>query len=245
MKVTVIGTSCTWFKRKNTSYIIDDDIIFDVPEGAYKDIIKLIDIFKTKCVIISHLHTDHCLNLHVIATRHMRENHGRTERLRIYAPEGALDKMVEMNRIFYGAADVVTKECYNERVEFIDLKDGMTFKEGEYTISVYKMDHGKPESFGFKFTDKNGLSVGFSGDTKVCENLHKMLEKLDYAFVEMSTVKPHATHISTDEFVELSKKYKKTKMFPVHTSDEAQNFAVNKGLNYLNDGQVVEFLSKK
>ena len=65
MKVTVVGTSCTWFKRNNTSFIIDDDIVFDTPDGAYKDIINYIDIFKIRCIIITHFHTDHFTDLHI------------------------------------------------------------------------------------------------------------------------------------------------------------------------------------
>ena len=40
MKVLAVGTGCTWFERNNTSFIIDDKILFDTPSGSYKDIIK-------------------------------------------------------------------------------------------------------------------------------------------------------------------------------------------------------------
>lgn len=241
MKVTVVGTSCTWFKRNNTSYIIDDDILLDVPEGSYKDIVKNIDIISLKGVLISHLHTDHALDLHIITTRFMRENHGRTTPLKIYAPKGTFDKIIGLHKLFYASDDECEKESYAGKVEFIDIEDGMTFDIGEYNVTVYKVEHGKPESFAFSFKDKNGKVVGFSGDTRVCDNLHKMLDVSNYAFVEMSAVKPHMAHISINEFVELSNKYENVKMFPVHTSDECQEFAIKKGLNYLVDGQELEF----
>lgn len=241
MKVTVIGTSCTWFKRKNTSFLIDDDIVFDVPEGAYKDIISLTDLFKLKGVIISHLHTDHCLNLHVITTRYIRENHGRTEPLKIYCPKGTLEKLIEMNKIYYSSKDECDAKSYEGVVDFVYLEDGMTFKVGEYDVTAYKMEHGLPETYGFSFTDKKGLTVGFSADTRVCENLCKMLEKSNFAFVEMAAVKPHHAHICINEFEELLKKYNKTKIYPVHTSDDCQEYAKQHGMNYLEDGQILEF----
>jgi len=194
-----------------------------------------------KCVLISHMHTDHALNLHAITTRHIREKHGRVEPLRVYAPKGSFDILLDMNKLFYGTEDEITKERYRGFVEFIELEDGMSFVEGEYTITAYKMEHGKPETFGFVFKDKKGVVVGFSADTKVCVNLHKILEQSNYAFVEMSATKELPTHISTKEFVELVKKYDKVKMYPVHTSDSAQEFAVQNGLNYLEDGSVLEF----
>ena len=241
MKVTVVGTSCSWFTRKNTSYLIDDDIVFDVPEGAYKDLINLTDIMKLKCILISHVHTDHALGLHVITTRYIRENNRRTEPLRIYAPKGFFDLLVQMNKMFLGGDDEFNKEAYKGRVEFIDLEDGMSFTESEYNITAYKMEHGKPETYGFVFTDKKQTSVGFSSDTRICDNLHKLLDKSNHAFVEMAAMKQHPKHICCDEFCDLLKKYPSTKFYPVHTSDETQKFAVDKGLNYLEDGQVLNF----
>ena len=36
MKVNVMGTSCIWFTRNNTSFVIDEEMFLDVPEGSYK-----------------------------------------------------------------------------------------------------------------------------------------------------------------------------------------------------------------
>ena len=53
MKVNVMGTSCTWFTRNNTSFVIDDEMFLDVPEGAYKNLIQVADLEKLKCIFIS------------------------------------------------------------------------------------------------------------------------------------------------------------------------------------------------
>ncbi len=241
MKVTVVGTSCTWFKRKNTSFIIDDDIIFDVPEGSYKDIVKCVDIFKTKAVLITHLHRDHCLNLNVITTRHIREDHGRTDKLKIYCPQGTIEKFIQLNTMFYGGCDEANIDNYNKCLEFIYLEDGLTFDIGEYKVEAYKVEHGAPETFGFTFTNKQGFTVGFSADTRVCDNLHKILQKSNVAFVELSATTPHKTHICIEEFEELLKQYPNTKIYAVHTSDVCQEYAVKNGFNYLNDGDVLNF----
>lgn len=240
MKVTVVGTSCTWFKRKNTSFLIDDDIVFDVPEGAYKDIINLTDLFKIKHVIISHMHTDHALDLHIILTRFMRECKNK-EPLKVYAPKGSFDRILETNKLFYSSEDEYTKEFYDGKVEFVDLEDGMNIQMGEYNVTAYKVEHGRPESYGFTFTNKKGTTVGFSGDTKVCENLHKLIDKSNFAFVEFASVEPHRSHICIRDFEELLKKYKNTKIYPVHTSDKTQDYSIANKFNYLEDGQVLEF----
>ena len=98
------------------------------------------------------------------------------------------------------------------------------------------MEHGRPETYGFTFTDKEGKVVAFSADTKMCDNLHKLLKKADFAFVEMSSTVPHRSHLSIAEFEELEKKYKKAKFYPVHTSDKCQEYAIKNNMNYVNDG---------
>ena len=103
------------------------------------------------------------------------------------------------------------------------------------------MEHGLPETYGFSFEDESGKVVAFSADTAMCENLHLMLENADFAFVEMSATSLHKSHLSTMEVVALIKKYQKTKIFPIHTSNKTQEFAVLNGLNYLNDGDELVF----
>lgn len=239
MKVEVVGTGCTWFTRNNTSYIIDDNILFDVSEGNYKTIIKSVDIFKLKFIIISHLHMDHASDLHIITTRYIRDKNNRTEKLRIYAPKKLAETIVAYNKLFNCAEDEADVELLKSKIDFIDIYDGMEFEEGEYKIKVLKMDHGNVESYGFMFTDKSGRVIGFSGDTKLCENLEFMLSKSKYAFVDMAAYRCENSHLSNLEFVKLSKKYNSCKMFPVHTCDACQEFAIKNKLNYLEDGQIL------
>jgi ribonuclease BN (tRNA processing enzyme) len=241
MKVTVVGTSCTWFSRNNTSFIVDDDIIIDVPEGSYKSIVKDIDIFKTKCIFCTHFHTDHFVGVRIIVTQILRNHAGRKEKLRVYGPHGILDKIIEFNKLFLNGKDECSKEETLKYVEFIELEDGMEIKEGNYNITSYKMEHGNVETFGFTFTDKNNTTVGFSADTKPCANLNKILEKSNYAFVELSAKEKSNTHVSIDDFNKLIKKYDKVKIFPVHTSDYCQEYVEKHNLNPLIDGQILEF----
>ena len=238
MKLKIIGTSCTWFERLNTSYVIDNDIIFDVPNGNYKPIIKYTDISKLRCIIISHFHTDHFADFRIIATLIMRhfEKYGRTENLRVYAPKGILEHLTSIAKITYSGIDECSEEALTEHIDFFDLEDGFEFEEGDYKIKAYKMEHGAPESYGFTFTDKEGKVVAFSGDTKMCDNLHMLLEKADHAFVEMASTTSHRSHLSIAEFEELENKYKNAKFYPVHTSDKCQQYAIENGMNYVNDG---------
>ncbi len=242
MKVNVVGTSCTWFKRKNTSFVIDENIVFDMPEGSYKDVLEINeDIFKIKAVIITHMHSDHFMGFHVLATRFVREKPDNVPPLKVYCPEGTFDVLVESNKLFYGGGDECDKNAYGGKIEFVTLYDGMNFEVGEYNVTAYKVEHGEPETFGFTFTDKNGLTVGFSSDTEPCENLEKIICNSKHAFVELSSPAPRKKHLSISEYQSLMKKYKNTTFYPVHTCDECQEYVEKNKLNPLHDGQVLEF----
>lgn len=240
MKVKVLGTSCTWFKRNNTSFILDDKIVFDVPFGNYKLINSYMDIYDIKSVIITHFHSDHFGDLNVIATRFMRHLSDDAEKLKIYGPKGILEKLIEYNKVLLGAKDECDPESLTKHIDFIEVCDGFEFEVCGYKVKAFEMVHGVPETYGFSFSDENGKTIVFSADTAMCDNLNLMLENADVAFVEMSDIRQSKTHLSTQEFVDLTKKYSKTKFYPVHTSDMSQEFAINNGLNYLNDGDILE-----
>ena len=240
MKVTVVGTSCTWFKRNNTSFIIDDEIIFDTPAGSYKDVIKIINLSNVKCIFITHFHTDHFTDLHAFVTQIMRYHKDRKEKLRVYGPKGILNRLTKLNKLFCGSKDERSKKIIKSAVDFIEVHDGMEIVEGKYRIKAFKVEHGEPETFGFTFDDGR-VVVGFSADTRPCENLDKIVASSNFAFVDFTIINFHPKHMYLKPFEELMKKYPNTKIFPVHTTDEAQKYAMEHKFNYLNDGDVLEF----
>lgn len=241
MKVYAVGTSCTWFKRNNTSFIIDDKILFDTPSGSYKDIIKKIDIFKLDGIIISHFHADHFGDFQVFATRFMRESEkqGRTEKLKVFGPKGIVDKLIAINKLLFGADDECNPDLFKSKIDFVEVENGDEFELSGYKVKTYEVDHGRAYCLGFSFEDEKGKVVSFSGDTRECDNLHKMLEKSDVALVDMAAPVPAKTHLDCFRFVELQKMYPNCQMWPIHTSDECYEFAINNGLRVLNDSDEI------
>ena len=237
MKVLAVGTSCTWFERNNTSFIIDDKILFDTPSGSYKDIIKKINIFDIDGIVISHFHADHFGDFPVFATRFMRESEkqGRVRNLKVYGPKSVLEKLIAVNTVLGGAEDECSSEQLTKNIDFYDVSDGDVFELSGYKVKTYVVDHNKSVCLGYVFEKDGCKSVGFSGDTKECDGLHKILSESDVAFVDMAAPIPAKAHLHSDRFVELQEMYPNCEMWPIHTSDECQDFAKNNGLNVLND----------
>ena len=123
MKVTLVGTSCTWYTRNNTSFILDDKMLFDVSDGNYKKIIEYINIFDLTAVYISHWHCDHIGNLNVLLTRMIRESdrNGRKEKLRVYAKEGTAEHIIDLNILAHAREDETSIDLLKKYVDFITL----------------------------------------------------------------------------------------------------------------------------
>ena len=241
MKIDVVGTGCLWFSRNNTSFVIDDKILFDISCGNYKQIIKRHNIFDIDTIFITHWHNDHIGDLKVVTTLFIRNKDKleKGKKLKVYSTPGLAEYLIEYNKLTFSRDDEIDINVLLSVVEFIDVYDGMEFTESGYKVKAYAVEHKMP-CFGYTFTDKNGKTIAFSGDTTYCENVEKMLEKSDFALVDMAATYENPVHIDTNTFVKLQNKYTNCKMFPVHTSDPAQEFAIQNGLNYLNDGDILE-----
>ena len=60
MKIDVIGSGAIFTKYNSASYLIDDKILLDVPNGTCKKLMSMKkDVHKIRNVIITHFHADH------------------------------------------------------------------------------------------------------------------------------------------------------------------------------------------
>ena len=55
MRIKIIGCSVTWSKENSTSFLINENLLFDVPQGSFKTLYHENDLTKTDFIIISHL----------------------------------------------------------------------------------------------------------------------------------------------------------------------------------------------
>ncbi|MBQ8425064.1 MAG: ribonuclease Z [Clostridia bacterium] len=242
MKVTVVGTGCTWVTRNNTSFILDDKMLFDIPSGNYKEIIKSIDIFNLSAVFISHLHSDHFGDFYVIASRYIREMKklGRTEKLRVYGLKGLDEYVINLNKMIFCAEDETSMELLKGCIEFIEVEDGSEFIESGYKVKAYRMTHGKMECYGYSFTDEKGKTISFTADTCICDAVDNMLSVSDVSFVDVASVDDNIRHhISYNQFLGLMKKFPNCKMYPVHTNYASQKIIEENNTNPLFDGIVL------
>jgi len=215
MKIDVVGNGCTWTKELSTSFIINDEILYDVPQGSFKRIMHEYDLSKINYIIISHFHSDHFADLHIVLD-YLFNNYP-DKNYTIIAPKGCYERICSLFRIF----EVSYREQYlKERVTFIDCENGKKFKLGGFKFKAFQMFHRNLDCFGFVI-EENGVKVGFTSDTAMCNNVRKILKASKACFIDSSNVQPNNKHLSYQEVLSLQEEFPDCKIHMIHLSEDA------------------------
>ena len=233
MKITIVGNHCTWTKELSTSFIINDDMLLDVPQGSFKTLYRDYGLDNISYILITHFHSDHFADLHLVLEILKRQ----TRKITILAPKTCKERLISL---FYAFDVPYLKKYVEDNIEFIECENGKTYKIGHYKIKAYKMIHGELDAYGYIIDDGGNGKAGFSGDTCMCNNLHKIVKHSKVAFVDMSNIDKGLKHLTPEEVLQLKNEYKDTILYPVHLYYTTKAKVKEYGLNQTYEGQVIE-----
>ena len=233
MKITIVGNMCTWTKELSTSFIINDDMLLDTPQGSFKTLYNNYDLNKIDFILITHFHSDHFADLHLVCDILMRID----KKIIILAPKTCKERLIN---IFYTFDVPHLKKYVEDNVTFLECENGQTYKIGDYKIKAYKMIHETLDAYGFVVEDKNGIKAGFTGDTCICNNLHKIIKHSKAVFIDCSANEVGLKHLTAEEVCALKDEYKSTEFYPIHLSKNTVAKIGQLGLNETLSGQIIE-----
>jgi len=221
MKIRFLGTGSMGSSRKNTAFVINDNILFDIGNGtlnALRD--NGLDTKDIDTMIISHFHCDHFADiihyLHRFKIKHLIEGVPRKNVLKIIGPVGLYNKIDELNRFFFGKDFPLLDE--KEYIEYVELEHGKNFEDKNIKVTAFEVNHvGICNGY---IVEIDGKKLLCSGDTATCDSLISNIEKSDTIVVEAlfaEDVKPG--HIALTQVEELAKRMPDKKFFVVHRAD--------------------------
>ena len=240
MKIQLIGTGTIPDVANSASVLINDHILFDMPNGNLKAMIRQnIDIMNIDTLIISHTHADHCFDAPFLLW--YKKNY--------YKPGYKLSTKIVTDEITKDTVETLIKLSYFSSAkevekEFIDIDDvNYTKICDDVDISNESMEH-KDIKFanGYVIKDKN-VSIGLTGDTRYCEGVRKIASKVDYLICDMTLMLGNDSHMGIDNILELMKEYPNLKIIPIHMHDKTRNEAKKlkeDNLLIYEDGKIVE-----
>lgn len=212
MEVTVLGVGSIYSKYNCASLLIDKRLLVDVGPGIIKYLLRNdYDLTKIDNIIITHLHSDHILDLPTFVIN--VDERGIEHKINIYGPEGCKEKLLELLNILYGDW---FDEFVDNHFNFINIKDGFDFKIDDYNFRTREVKHPGILSYGFIVS--NGL--GISGDTSLCENVEDIIKSSKIIITDCSFTKGNDYHMGIDDIKYLGNKYPNKKMILTHFRDE-------------------------
>ena len=227
MKIRCIGTGTMGSVKRGNQSIMVDDILLDVGSGVVKKIEQL-EIY-TKSVnylLITHVHADHFVET--------------TNLLYIICGKGIKEKVIQLFELCFGDGNKEKYENFEEKyhVKFIELTNEESFATDQMKITAYELEHGdcKP-ILGFTI-EKDNKTVGYATDTTLCDNVRKICEKSDYAFLDATRMFSTKSHMGLEEVIALSEEYPNTKIYAIHRNDDVYKEDVN--IEFPNDGDIIE-----
>ncbi len=173
-----------------------ESYLFDVGAGAvrqatiarYKYDIPSLYPSQICCVFLSHLHSDHTMDLSELAhTLWWRRN----TRLQAWGPTGiaqianGLDEIIAADANFRinGIQPVANPEGF--RISHQNIAPGILFQKEDLTIEAFLVNHGDINpAFGFKVTTED-LSLVISGDTAYSDVIAEKARGVDILFHEV------------------------------------------------------------
>ena len=240
MKIRCIGTGTMGSVERGNQSIMVDNILLDIGSGVVKKIEQLgIYTKSVDYLLITHVHADHFVDLpNYLIGRSIREED--TDLLYIICGKGVKEKIIQLFELCFGDGNKEKYKNFEEKfnVKIVELEDREYLMTDQMKITAYELQHGdcKP-ILGFTI-EKDNKIVGYATDTTLCDNVRKICEKSDYAFLDATRMFSTNSHMGLEEVISLSKEYPNTKIYAIHRNDNVNKENVN--VEFPNDGDIIE-----
>ncbi len=215
MKIKVIGSGSMWTAYNSASYMIDDDILVDIPNGMCKNLFRLeLNPRIIKHVLITHFHGDHYFDIPFLFLLKSRADN---KDINIYCSKEGKRKNQKLLKLAFPNSARGVNEAINLKYNF-----DSSFKISNYIIKKYLVDHGRMKpAYGYVFEYEN-KKLGFTGDSAICKNVELMASVCEYLFCDCMFIKGTSKHMGIDNIKYLSEKYPKCKFVVSHLEDETR-----------------------
>lgn len=235
MKILTLGSGSIFAKAYSSSFLIDDTLILDVPNGIVKQLKRLnVDTALIDTCYISHFHADHFFDLPFLLME-MGLFKPRNKPLKIVGPAGIKQKTEALMQLAYpDVAQMVLSAC---KIEYQELVAPSTLTLANYPASVQSMHHDQTTVNGLSIQAKQ--TVSFSFDTSYGPAVADMAKCSDLFFIDMSSVESNDFHMGLDSIAQLRHDHPKVRLIATHMSDEVRQKISAYPIEVLTDGQLI------
>ena len=245
MKIKLVGTGSIEANERSSSTLIDDKLLVDMGNGITKTIVQEGDRLEDiEAILITHLHGDHFADIPFFMVNRMRMEN--VKKIKIYCPKDTQRRIKELCGLYFGedAKNHVEEKLEKAKIEFVEFEnmDRVEVIEG-YFVTSYLVSHADcVPSYGF-VVEHEGKKIGFSGDSKVCDGVNKIVEESDVSVLDTCLLVGEEPHMGFYDVYGFAKKYPKKIFISTHLRNQTRKFALENRITNLiipNDGSTIE-----
>jgi len=202
-------------------------IYLQTPEGSY--VVDTGTDFRTQClreniwevdaVIMTHAHTDHVMGFDDLR----RFAAPRGGRMPVYASS---ETMADLERVYEFAFKTPTPSPGYLKPEPHVIHG--VFSLGETTITPLPVPHGSSETYGYLFSRHGAPLLAYLSDcSAVPDPIARQIEDVQLLVIDALRHKPHPTHLSVDQALEVARRVRPGRTLFTHICHELPQSAEN------------------
>ncbi len=216
MKIRVIGSGNIWTGYNSASYMIDDNILVDMPNGMCKYLFRMgINPREIENVLLTHFHGDHYFD---IPFYFLLKSKADNKNVNIYCSKEGKRKSQKLLKLAFPNSVKRINDTINLNYVYDDC-----FKVNNYNVKKILVNHGRMKpAYGYIF-EINNHKIGFTGDSALCYNVEYMASICKYLFCDCTYIKGTSKHMGIDNIQELSKNNPNCKFVVSHMEDETRD----------------------
>jgi ribonuclease BN (tRNA processing enzyme) len=227
MQVTFLGSGNAFSRTAyNASILVDRTMLLDAGAPLCVHLPKVgVELDQPTAVFITHFHADHCFNLALlIAARH--ELFDVSPPLAIIGPRGTKDWLNRLLELAWGE-EFSRHAVEHLRLTVRELDDGEQTEVDGYQVHAYRMAHVTTFPCLGYVLHKDGVRLGYTGDSAACAGLEELVATSTHVIAEMTYDEPGRIHLSRPEVEDLMRRFPAVRFILTHRgSDQPLDGAV-------------------
>jgi ribonuclease BN (tRNA processing enzyme) len=181
MRLTVLGRSPA---RPNpgeacAGYLVEEAgtrLLLDIGPGIVAQLLRRHHPDEMAAVIVSHMHSDHMLDLVTLRYVYPWRRLAPSERLEVVMPPGSADQLLDLAR------GVGSARHFEDAFRLREHDGSRSLRYGGMELTPIATQHYIP-CFGFR-VEGGGRRMAYTADTAPCEALHDLADRADLLLAE-------------------------------------------------------------
>jgi ribonuclease BN (tRNA processing enzyme) len=206
--------------RAFSSFLLNGRYLFDCGPTVLQQLQKAaVSSNDVDVVLISHFHADHYFGLPFLILDAWRN--GRKDDFWIVGPPGIEKRTEDLFELAFPS--LPNKDAFRRR--YIEVSDGMEAMAAGLTFSAAEVEHvACLDCFAYR-VDCSGRSLVYSGDTRLCDGLLRIVAGADVVVIECSCG-CDPVHLSPADIAEVGRTASRAKLVLTHLDgqDHPENF---------------------